>query len=67
VHSVAVVKAEAYGSNSADLKYLLGQSDLEKNEYEISVSFRVISVGVGRRKKEDSTSILCRVLMGFLN
>jgi hypothetical protein len=57
VHSVAVVKDEAYGSNSADLKYFSGQSDLEINEYEISVTFRVISVGKGRKKKKERKNL----------
>jgi hypothetical protein len=49
VHGVAVVKAEAYGSNSANLRYFLGQSDLGKIGCEISVSFRVIK----RRRRTD--------------
>jgi hypothetical protein len=59
VHSVAVVKAEAevYGSNSVELKYFLGQSDLEKNKCEISASFRVISVDVGQRKKKERKNL----------
>jgi hypothetical protein len=55
--SVAVVKPEAYGSNSVDLKYFFGQSDPEKNEHETSVSFRVISVSIGRRKKKERARI----------